>query len=194
MSNSSSPSVLPALNPLDIPLTDSHTTGLTSQPSPNQQPLSLPPADTIPEVSLTFLVMSGNSRRSMLFPASATISRVKELVWTTWPTDWPEGRPPAPNYLRFFYYGKPLQDEEVLESKFPKTTPPPPPSHSTQPSHSESHPPPISTIVHLAIRTNPPPTEIDDIKKKKRRMGSSGQGDAGAEADRAGCCSGCIIS
>lgn len=114
MSNSSSPSVLPALNLLDIPLTDSHTT------TPNQQqPLSLPPADTIPEVSLTFLVMSGNSRRSMLFPASATISRVKELVWTTWPTDWPEGRPPAPNYLRFFYYGKPLQDEEVLECKLP---------------------------------------------------------------------------
>ncbi|KIJ28629.1 hypothetical protein M422DRAFT_54520 [Sphaerobolus stellatus SS14] len=149
---------------LDIPLMESQSGGgSTAQPSPSQQPTSLP-ADTMPEpeVSLTFLVMSGSSRRTMNFPAASTISRTKELVWTTWPSDWPEQRPPAPNYLRFFHYGRPLQDDELLDSKFPTTNSPA--------STPDSHPPPSSTIIHMAIRTNPPPSEVEEVKKKKKHQ------------------------
>jgi hypothetical protein len=39
----------------------------------------------MPQVSLTFLLVSGR-RRAMSFDPETTIGRVKELVWNTWPT------------------------------------------------------------------------------------------------------------
>ena len=73
------------------------------------------------EISLTFLLISGR-RRTMAFASSTTVGRVKELVWNSWPTDWSDERPPAPNYLRVLYLGKMLQDEEVLECEFSKVS------------------------------------------------------------------------
>lgn len=40
---------------------------------------------TVPQIGLTFLLISGR-RRSMTFDPDATIGRVKELVWNAWPS------------------------------------------------------------------------------------------------------------
>ncbi|KAH7919707.1 hypothetical protein BV22DRAFT_847681 [Leucogyrophana mollusca] len=70
-----------------------------------------------PQVSLTFLLVSGR-RRTMSFEPQITVGRVKELVWNAWPGDWQDERPPAPSYLRILYLGKILQDEDTLARKF----------------------------------------------------------------------------
>ncbi|KAH9855683.1 ubiquitin-related domain-containing protein [Lenzites betulinus] len=132
-----------------------------------------------PQVSLTFLLVSGR-RRTMSFEPETTVGRVKELVWNTWPNDWQDGRPPAPSYLRILYLGKVLQDEDSLDKlSFPTQLP------STSPS---------ATIVHLSIRPYAPASE--EVPKKKRRY-TGGQpaaaGPEGAEEQTSGCCSGCII-
>lgn len=98
---------------------------------------SIPPT---PQVSLTFLLVSGR-RRTMSFDPEITIGRVKELAWNAWPngawrttrawtlcaytvctlsttTDWQDERPPAPSYLRILYLGKILQDEDTLTSEY----------------------------------------------------------------------------
>ncbi|KAI0367243.1 hypothetical protein BV20DRAFT_902830, partial [Pilatotrama ljubarskyi] len=131
-----------------------------------------------PQVSLTFLLVSGR-RRTMSFEPETTVGRVKELVWNTWPNDWQDERPPAPSYLRILYLGKILQDEDSLDKlSFPTQLPSPAPS---------------ATIVHLSIRPYAPPPE--DMPKKKRRNtgGQAGTVAEGAEEESAGCCSSCVI-
>ncbi|KAI0765131.1 ubiquitin-related domain-containing protein [Fomes fomentarius] len=149
------------------------------EPQPEDD-LHAPVEDVIPQtpqVSLTFLLVSGR-RRTMSFEPETTIGRVKELVWNAWPNDWQDERPPAPSYLRILYLGKILQDEDPLDKlSFPTQLP------SAAPS---------STIVHLSIRAYAPPSE--DVPKKKRRGNASSgtSGDVGDE-ESAGCCSSCII-
>ncbi|KAI0826999.1 ubiquitin-related domain-containing protein [Trametes gibbosa] len=136
------------------------------------------PIPQTPQVSLTFLLVSGR-RRTMSFEPETTVGRVKELAWNTWPNDWQDVRPPAPSYLRILYLGKILQDEDSLDKmSFPTQLP------SAAPS---------ATIVHLSIRPYAPQSE--DIPKKKRRLtGSQPRADAeGAEDRSSGCCSACII-
>ncbi|KAI0714370.1 ubiquitin-related domain-containing protein [Fomitopsis betulina] len=129
----------------------------------------------MPQVALTFLTISGK-RRTMSFDPEATIGRVKELVWNAWPNEWQDERPPAPSYLRILYLGKILQDEETLSKwAFPITQPDP------------SAPSPQATVVHLSVRSVPPPTE--DAPKKRRGFGA-GPGDE--EGSACGCC-GCVI-
>ncbi|OJT13746.1 hypothetical protein TRAPUB_9701 [Trametes pubescens] len=131
-----------------------------------------------PQVSLTFLLVSGR-RRTMSFEPETTVGRVKELAWNTWPSDWQDVRPPAPSYLRILYLGKILQDEDSLDKlSFPTQLP------SSAPS---------ATIVHLSIRPYAPPAE--DMPKKKRRNtgGQPSTGTEGAEEQSGGCCSACII-
>ncbi|KAI0635014.1 ubiquitin-related domain-containing protein [Trametes polyzona] len=131
-----------------------------------------------PQVSLTFLLVSGR-RRTMSFEPETTVGRVKELVWNTWPNDWQDVRPPAPSYLRILYLGKILQDEDSLDKL----------SFPTQLASSA----PAATIVHLSIRPYAPPSE--DVPKKKRRNtgGQPGAAAEGAEDQNAGCCGSCII-
>lgn len=43
-----------------------------------------PAVPQIPQVSLTFLLVSGR-RRTMTFEPETTVGRVKELVWNAWP-------------------------------------------------------------------------------------------------------------
>ncbi|KAF8526573.1 ubiquitin-related domain-containing protein [Hysterangium stoloniferum] len=159
---------------LEIPRTESGG-GSTAQPSPIATNLVQNPSlpTLMPETSLTFLLISGR-RRTMSFPSSTTVGRVKELVWNSWPTDWTDVRPPAPNYLRILYLGKMLQDEDVLQN----------------PSAS---PTVHSTIVHLSIRPIPPASEKDDLKKKKRRIGTASQNDPDTDGEQAGCCASCVI-
>ncbi|KAI6104131.1 hypothetical protein F5141DRAFT_959380, partial [Pisolithus sp. B1] len=164
------------------------------------------PVPQTPQVTLTFLLVSGR-RKTQTFDPETTVGRVKELVWNAWPTrdagksidsssipeqdarrPWPEERPPAPSYFRILYLGKILQDEETLMSLgFP-----------TSLSSSSSTMP---TIVHLSIRPYAISSEDPALSKKARlasafaRRGNSGHtDDLGADdADRAGCCGGCLI-
>ncbi|TBU27348.1 ubiquitin-related domain-containing protein [Dichomitus squalens] len=130
-----------------------------------------------PQVSLTFLLVSGR-RRTMSFEPETTVGRVKELVWNAWPNDWQDERPPAPSYLRILYLGKILQDEDSLDKvSFPTSVP------SSAPA---------STIVHLSIRAYAP--QAEDVPKKKRRGANASSGAAPGDAeDQAGCCSSCVI-
>ncbi|KAM5534725.1 hypothetical protein V8D89_011589 [Ganoderma adspersum] len=130
-----------------------------------------------PQVSLTFLLVSGR-RRSMTFEPEITVGRVKELVWNAWPNDWQDERPPAPSYLRILYLGKILQDEDSLDKlSFPANVP---------------SPTAASTIVHLSIRAYAP--QADELPKKKRRSAVVPSGSPGElEDENAGCCGSCII-
>ncbi|KAI0700169.1 ubiquitin-related domain-containing protein [Cytidiella melzeri] len=142
-----------------------------------------PAAPRTPQVALTFLLVSGR-RRNMSFEPETTVGRVKELAWNAWPSEWQDERPPAPSYLRILYLGKILQDEDtLLKVGFPTHVP-----TSTSDASSVSPPP---TIVHLSIRSQPPPGAKDTPKKMSLRRPGTASGDEGRSA---GCCSGCIIA
>ncbi|KAH7912615.1 ubiquitin-related domain-containing protein [Hygrophoropsis aurantiaca] len=156
-----------------------------------------------PQVSLTFLLVSGR-RRTMSFEPETTVGRVKELVWNAWLAEWQDERPPAPSYLRILYLGKILQDEDTL-------------AHLAFPTHLPSSIPPTPTIVHLSIRSFAPQSEDPALSKKRRlstalgssfaatrraslrrtRRGTSDTEATGAEGrteeESTGCCSGCVI-
>lgn len=143
-------------------------------------------APQTPQVSLTFLLLSGR-RRTMSFDPAITIGRAKELVWNAWPADWQDESPQAPSHLRILYLGKILQDEDTLTHlSFP----------TSLPSDSSSLP----TIVHLSIRPSNIPTVDDTIKKRRLSNAFSRRGTINTDAEIAhednavgsGCC-GCII-
>ncbi|KAI0825918.1 ubiquitin-related domain-containing protein, partial [Irpex lacteus] len=113
-----------------------------------------PSVPQTPQVALTFLLVSGR-RRNMTFEPETTVGRAKELVWNAWPNEWQDERPPAPSYLRILYLGKILQDEDTLESDESTSASPPP------------------TIVHLSIRSQPPPGAKDAPKKMSLRRHST---------------------
>lgn len=142
-----------------------------------------------PQVSLTFLLVSGR-RRTMSFDPEITIGRVKELVWNAWPADWQDESPQAPSHLRILYLGKILQDEDTLTHlSFP----------TCLPSDSSSLP----TIVHLSIRPSNISTTDDTMKKRRLSNAFSRRGAIAANSEIAhegadnavgsGCCCGCII-
>jgi len=159
-----------------------------SSPAAPEQPIP-----QTPQISLKFLLVPG-SRKVMSFDATTSISRVKELVWNAWQSDWQDPRPPTPSYLWIVHLGKVLQDDNTLEGlSFPSWTTPSPA---------------ISTVVHLWIRNAPPPA-VDEsaLKKKTRRStmranstrqlslnGTQGQAtDTTADEHGGGCCAGCVI-
>ncbi|TCD62661.1 hypothetical protein EIP91_006583 [Steccherinum ochraceum] len=150
----------------------------------------------MPQVSLTFLLVSGR-RRTMSFDHEMTVGRVKELVWNAWPNEWQDERPPAPSYLRILYLGKILQDDDTLTKVgFASYTPSVSPNGGAQGASRSSTPPP-STIVHLSIRAYAPPAQ-DAPKKKSRRQrqlqtAASGERTDDAEEQQAGCCGRCIV-
>ncbi|KLO07066.1 hypothetical protein SCHPADRAFT_837148 [Schizopora paradoxa] len=154
-----------------------------------------PPIPQTPQISLKLLLISG-TRKVMSFDATTLVSRVKELIWNGWQSDWQEERPPTPSYLWIVHLGKVLQDDSTLEGlSFPSWTPPSPPT---------------STVVHLWIRNAPPPA-VDDstLKKKARRVTmrsnstrplsthatqTPAAADVTADEHGSGCCGGgCII-
>ncbi|EIW77345.1 hypothetical protein CONPUDRAFT_168293 [Coniophora puteana RWD-64-598 SS2] len=154
-----------------------------------QNQLQLEPVPQTPQVFLTFLLVSGR-RRTMSFDPETSVGRVKELVWSSWSSDWEDERPPAPAYLRILWLGKILQDEDTLSHlKFPTalsspaqhTAVPPsslPPITPTTPStpnplHSGAAVP-TATIVHLSIRAfAPPPEGVDSLGKNKKRLSAA---------------------
>ncbi|KAL5498635.1 hypothetical protein ACEPAH_1990 [Sanghuangporus vaninii] len=156
----------------------------------------------VPQVALTFLLVSG-ARRTMTFDPETTVGRVKELVWNGWPNDWQEEKPPAPNFLRILYLGKILQDEDTLSSLSIPTLPSPVSSPTTPTSRRFSSLP--ATIVHLSIRPYAPPAEDEALIKKnlraaRRALSRSGStmqppvpGGATNDEARSGGCCGCVI-
>ena len=54
------------------------------EPDHAQQAPTEEPIPQTPQVSLTFLLVSGR-RRTMSFEPETTVGRVKELVWNAWP-------------------------------------------------------------------------------------------------------------
>jgi len=186
----------------DVPVITAATTAASVTPAPDAPTSALTPVTEpfipqTPQVSLTFLLVSGQ-RKSQSFDPETTVGRVKELVWNAWPTrdaDWQDERPPAPSYLRILYLGKILQDDDtLLRVGFP----------TSLPSASNATP----TIVHLSIRSYALPSDDPALSKKKRlsvaitrRLSSAGvavggrdvEDDAEGEARRAGCCTGCTI-
>ncbi|KAG8216630.1 hypothetical protein J3R82DRAFT_6825 [Butyriboletus roseoflavus] len=175
------------------------TTPTPDAPTNGAQTLSTePPIPQTPQVSLTFLLVSG-LRKTQSFDPETTIGRVKELVWNAWPArdaDWQDERPPAPSYLRILYLGKILQDDDtLLRVGFPTSLP------------SDSNVTP--SIVHLSIRPYALPSDDPALKKKRlsvaigRRLSTVGVGPGGRgnvehptegePARRGGCCTGCTI-
>lgn len=157
-------------------------------PVPSVQPqVVLESVPQTPQTYLTFLLISGR-RRTMSFEPESPISRVKELAWNSWPTEWQDERPPAPSYLRVLYLGKMLQDDETLIGlKLPTYTPQPP----TSPGSSSSGP--IPTIMHLSIRPYAPLSD-GDVKKKKKNRGGDFTGTNGGEGESDTNCCRCVIS
>lgn len=153
---------------------------------PPRQESEEPVVPQTPQISITFLLVTGN-RRVMSFEPETTVGRVKELVWSSWPSDWQnDERPPAPSYLRILYLGRILQDDDTLSKlNFPHHTPPP-----AAQGNSSDPPPAVTTptIVHLSIRPLAAGSLDDDALNKKslkRRLSIS----AGQEG---GCC-GCVL-
>jgi len=147
---------------------------LHNEPEEEEEEEAIP---QIPQTMLQFLLVSGR-RRSMAFEPETTVGRVKELVWSTWPNDWQDERPPAPSYLRILHLGKILQDDDtLLQLKFPSHTPPEPAT---------------PTIVHLSVRSFVPRGDTA-VKKKRRNMRSAV--DVSEDAETGGhagsCC--CVI-
>lgn len=142
-----------------------------------------------PQVSLTFLLVSGR-RRTMSFDPAITIGRVKELVWNAWPADWQDESPQAPSHLRILYLGKILQDEDTL-------------THLSFPTSLQSASSSLPTIVHLSIRPSNISTVDDTMKKKRLSNAFSRRGAINTDTEIAhegaddavgsGCCCGCII-
>lgn len=144
-----------------------------------------PEVPQTPQVSLTFLLVTGR-RRTMSFEPETTVGRAKELVWNAWPNEWQDERPPAPSYLRILYLGKILQDDDTLTKVgFPTHIPTP----SAAPASDTT--PPHSTVVHLSIRPVPP-TGVKDTPKKKHARG--GAVEEGEHVGTSGCCAGCVIA
>jgi len=148
-------------------------------------------------VSIALLLVSGR-RRTQEFDPKTTIGELKETVWSNWPSDWADEKPPSSAFLRILYLGRILTDDTALSSL-------------------NLAAPPESTVFHVSVRSFAPPSDEDDaLKKKQRKRGSrrsrgntlDGSGadarngvDTGVPAgtntqrdreNRTGCC-GCVI-
>ncbi|KAH7882497.1 hypothetical protein F5I97DRAFT_1910854 [Phlebopus sp. FC_14] len=190
--DSAPPTVYPVLPLPSIPTgsAELNTNGMVDHVNAVPHESAEPPIPQISQVSLTFLLVSGQ-RKSQSFDPETTVGRVKELVWNAWPArdpDWQDERPPAPSYLRILYLGKILQDDDTLiRLGFPTSLP--------------SSPATTPTIVHLSIRPYVPPSKDFALSKKKRLSTVFGRRDATIEGDeaaedgveRTGCCGGCIV-
>ncbi|KIP02149.1 hypothetical protein PHLGIDRAFT_20517 [Phlebiopsis gigantea 11061_1 CR5-6] len=155
------------------------------QQAADEQAEREPEIPLTPQVSLTFLLVTGR-RRTMSFEPETTVGRAKELVWNAWPNEWQDERPPAPSYLRILYLGKMLQDDDTLTKVgFPSHIPA---SCSAQASDVAAA---NATVVHLSVRSIPP-TGIKDAPKKKS-IGRSNI-EQGEDAETPGCCTGCVIA
>lgn len=120
--NSTMPSSVPEATELSStlltapdPMTSiSHAPSNTSTTLPPAPSHSIPSSDPVdPQITLTFLLLSGR-RRTLTFPENTTVSRVKEIVWSSWPSESQDEQPPTPGFLRLLHLGKIWMDDTRL--------------------------------------------------------------------------------
>ncbi|KLT42222.1 ubiquitin-like protein [Cutaneotrichosporon oleaginosum] len=99
-------------------------------------PATMPDATT-PKVHLRVLIISGQYH-VYSFEPETTVGRVKELIWSMWPSEWTApAQPTAPSRLKVLYSGRVLADDSTLLS------------NSLPVSASNENP----TVVHLSVRS-----------------------------------------
>lgn len=188
----------PLTQPLAVPLS---LPTPTSDPSPSappsvpessatSHPLTTAPDESakdgqeavnppVPMVHLRVLVISGDSH-VFTFEPETTVGRMKELVWSMWPSDWSSpAQPPSPSSLRVLHLGRILSDDSTLSSN----------------NLPAALPPTVPTTVHLSVRSFSIRAE-DDTKKPSLLNPAgprSGRNSAGGRDSNVSGCK-CVIS
>ncbi|GFZ47889.1 hypothetical protein JCM24511_05636 [Saitozyma sp. JCM 24511] len=124
----------------------------------------------ISKVHLRVLIISGQSH-VFSFEPEATVGRMKELIWSNWPSEWTApAPPPSPAYLRVLHAGRILQDDSTLESNnLPATVNPT-----------------VPTVIHISVRSFSIRAE-DDPKKGFLHPTTSRTRHASGEDNVGGC-------
>lgn len=126
-----------------------------------------------PKVHLRALVISGQSHM-FSFEPELTVGRVKELIWSMWPSEWTSpAQPPSPAFLRILYAGRILQDDTTLSS-------------NNMPS---SVSPSTPTVIHISVRSFSIRAEDDP---KKANLHTTTSRTRGAQENEVGGCK-CLI-
>ncbi|WOO85820.1 Ubiquitin-like protein 3 [Vanrija pseudolonga] len=126
-------------------------TTTTPPPAAAPQPSTPPrePEPPHPMVHLRVLIISGQFH-TFSFEPETTVGRMKELIWSMWPSEWTDpGQPPSPTWLRVLYSGRVLSDDSTLAGN----------NLATSLSATET------TIVHLSIRSFSVHNDDPDAKK-----------------------------
>ncbi|WVW78271.1 hypothetical protein I302_100224 [Kwoniella bestiolae CBS 10118] len=166
----SNPTTAPAAAPAISGEGEIHPIPPTTEPSHPLDP-ALPPAqqqvseqreqenETVqsipitPKVHVKVLIISGQSK-VLSFEPELTVGRMKELIWSSWPSEWTDpAQPPSPSYLRILHAGRILQDDSTLSS------------NNLPVSESSSLP----TVIHISVRSFS--IRADDDPKKHHGLG-----------------------
>ncbi|EIW71022.1 hypothetical protein TREMEDRAFT_28173 [Tremella mesenterica DSM 1558] len=103
----------------------------------SQEIKQTPQQPSKPMIHLRVLIISGQSHL-FTFEPTFTVGRVKELIWSMWPSEWVSpAQPPSPSFMRILFAGRILEDDSTLISNnLPATLSPTPP-----------------TVIHLSVRS-----------------------------------------
>ncbi|RSH78262.1 uncharacterized protein EHS24_002727 [Apiotrichum porosum] len=152
----------------------------TSTPVAAASSAPAPPAAPAPEptpmVHVRVLIISGQNH-TFSFEPETTVGRMKELIWSMWPSEWTSpAQPPNPSWLRVLYAGRVLSDDSTLTS------------NNLPASMTASLP----TVIHLSVRSFSIRGE-DDAKKGLHRISTrtSTHRNQHSEEDVGGCS--CVI-
>jgi len=128
----------------------------------------------VPMVHLRALIISGESH-VFTFEPETTVWRMKELIWSMWPSSWTSPtQPPSPSFLRILHAGRILGDDSTLASNgLPAVLAPTTP-----------------TVIHVSVRSFSIRAE-EDSKKTSNVEPVVGARRGRDEEVRSGC--GCII-
>lgn len=97
-------------------------------------------------VHLNTLLTTGQ-RKSWKFAPNDTIDVVRSHIWHNWPASWPQPRPESAAYLRLLHLGHILDDPKLTLA-------------------SRGCKPGATTVVHIIIRSIPPPSEPVKVEQE----------------------------
>ncbi|GAC99762.1 hypothetical protein PHSY_007365 [Pseudozyma hubeiensis SY62] len=97
-------------------------------------------------VHLNTLLTTGQ-RKSWKFAPNDTIDVVRSHIWNKWPASWPQPRPESAAYLRLLHLGHILDDPKLTLA-------------------SRGCKPGATTVVHIIIRSIPPPSEPVKVEQE----------------------------
>ncbi|KAL7419295.1 hypothetical protein Q5752_006132 [Cryptotrichosporon argae] len=144
------------------------------QLSTDEPPSAMPPALT-DQIHLRVLIISGQYH-VFSFAPETTVGRMKELVWSMWPSEWTQAQPPQPAFLRVLYAGRILADDSTLLSNGLPT----------------SMTPKMPTVIHLSVRSFSIRAEDDAKKPQLGRASSTRSRTRNPEPEDIGSCK-CLI-